>query len=184
MQIDPLNCDWNGGIPTLNFFRKNCFGKNRWNSDLSKWSSGLSSSSTNMYVCMGFIELITALILWARSQDSLLSVSGRRVHVVFSTAGFKGGGRPCPKTRDFSCNFKIRHFCCATLEISLLQHCEISFFPWLCSFSSNIMINCTPHCSFSAVREIRKSPYYYSSSQSSLMHWFLFYRQEKLSVIQ
>ena len=38
-----------------------------------------------MYVRMGFMALITTLVLCARSQDSLLSVSVRRVHVVFST---------------------------------------------------------------------------------------------------
>ena len=32
-------------------------------------------------------------------QVSRLSVSMRRVHVVFSTAGFKDGGKPCPTTR-------------------------------------------------------------------------------------
>ena len=43
---------------------------------------------------MGLMALITALVLCARSQDSLLSVLMRRVHVVFSTAGFMGGGKP------------------------------------------------------------------------------------------
>ena len=52
------------------------------------------------YVCMGFMALIAATVLCARSQDSLLSVSVLRIHVVFSTAGFKGGGKPCPKTRE------------------------------------------------------------------------------------
>ena len=37
----------------------------------------------------------------ARSQDLSLSVSVRRVHVIFSTARFKGVGKPCPKTREF-----------------------------------------------------------------------------------
>ena len=45
---------------------------------------------------MGFIALMTALVLCARSQDSFLPVSVRRVNVVFLTAGFKGGGKPCP----------------------------------------------------------------------------------------
>ena len=44
-----------------------------------------------MYVCMGFMALKTALVLCAMSQDSLLSASVRRLHVVFSTAGLKGG---------------------------------------------------------------------------------------------
>ena len=53
-----------------------------------------------MYVCMGFMALITALVMCAMSQDSLLSVSVRRAHVVFSTAGFKVGGKPCPKAHE------------------------------------------------------------------------------------
>ena len=53
-----------------------------------------------LYVCMGFIALVTDMVWSARSQDSALTVSVRRVHVVFSTAGFKSGGKPSPKTRD------------------------------------------------------------------------------------
>ena len=61
-----------------------------------------------LYVSMGFMALVTAMVwslvtamVWsARSQDSALAVSVRRVHVVFSTAGFKSGGKPSPKTRD------------------------------------------------------------------------------------
>ena len=51
---------------------------------------------------MGFMELISAMVLClrARSQDSLISVSVRRVHVVCSTVGYKGGGMPCPKIVD------------------------------------------------------------------------------------
>ena len=30
----------------------------------------------------------------------VMSVSVRRVHVVLSTAGFKGGGKPCRKTHE------------------------------------------------------------------------------------
>ena len=48
---------------------------------------------------MGCMALITALVLRARSQDSLRSVSVRWVPAVFSTAGFMRGGKPCPKTR-------------------------------------------------------------------------------------
>ena len=33
-------------------------------------------------------------------QDSLPSASVCKVHVVTSNAGFKGGGKPCPKTRE------------------------------------------------------------------------------------
>ena len=49
--------------------------------------------------CMGLTELLTATVLCVRSQDSLLPVSVSRVRVVLSTVGFKGGGKPCPKTR-------------------------------------------------------------------------------------
>ena len=69
----------------------------------SKWSScrdGIGESIPGIYVCTGVMALLTAMILCARSQDSLLSVSVRMVHVVFSAAGFKGGGKPSPKTRD------------------------------------------------------------------------------------
>ena len=52
-----------------------------------------------MYVCV-FMALVTTLVLCAGSQDLVMSVSARRVHVVFSTAGFKGGGKPCHKTRE------------------------------------------------------------------------------------
>ena len=44
-----------------------------------------------LYVCV-FMALITAMVLCGRSQDLVLYVSVRRVHVVLSTAGFKGGG--------------------------------------------------------------------------------------------
>ena len=60
-----------------------------------------------MYVCIGFMVLLTAMVLCTRSQDSLLSVSMDRVHVVFSTAGFKSGGKPCPKTRETAASFFI-----------------------------------------------------------------------------
>ena len=52
------------------------------------------------YLFMDFMALITAMVSCARSQDSLLSVSVRRLHVVFSTGRFKGGGKSCPKTRE------------------------------------------------------------------------------------
>ena len=45
------------------------------------------------------------MVLYARSQDSLLSLSMRGLNIVlhstvfvFSTTVFKGGGRPCYKT--------------------------------------------------------------------------------------
>ena len=44
-------------------------------------------------VCMIFVAPITSMVWCARSQESLLSVSARRVHVVFSTSGFIGGGK-------------------------------------------------------------------------------------------
>ena len=46
------------------------------------------------------MALITAMVSCARSQDSLPLVSVRRVHDVFSNAGFNGGGKPCPMTRE------------------------------------------------------------------------------------
>ena len=49
---------------------------------------------------MGFMALITAVVLCARFQNSLISVSVRMVRVVSSNAGFKGGGKPCPKTHE------------------------------------------------------------------------------------
>ena len=48
-----------------------------------------------LFVCLyGFKALTTSIALCARSQDSILSVSVRRVHVVFLSARFKGGGKP------------------------------------------------------------------------------------------
>ena len=51
-------------------------------------------TNQQLYVCMCFTALITTLVSWARFQDLVMSVSVRRVHVVFSTAGYKGGGKP------------------------------------------------------------------------------------------
>ena len=51
------------------------------------------------YVCV-FMALITTLVLCARSQDLVMTVSVRRVHLVLSTAGFKGGEKLCPMTRE------------------------------------------------------------------------------------
>ena len=46
------------------------------------------------YVCKGFTAFITALMVLRDSyQDSVLSVSVRRVKAVFSTAEFKGEGK-------------------------------------------------------------------------------------------
>ena len=53
----------------------------------------LCASSLCVCVCV-FMALITTQVLCARSQNSVMSVSVRRVHVVLSTAGFKGGGKP------------------------------------------------------------------------------------------
>ena len=53
-------------------------------------------------VCMCSLALITTLVLCARSQEFVMSVSVRSVHVVFSFAGFKGGRKPCRKTRETS----------------------------------------------------------------------------------
>ena len=49
---------------------------------------------------MGFKALITTVVLCTGSQDSLLPVSARKAHVAFFNAGFKGGGKPCSKTRE------------------------------------------------------------------------------------
>ena len=54
------------------------------------------ASIRSAYVCMYvFMALITTLVLCARSQNLIMSVSERRVHVVFSIAGFKGVRKPC-----------------------------------------------------------------------------------------
>ena len=45
------------------------------------------------------MAVMTAMALFARSQDSVLSVPRRRVYVVFSTAGCKNGGKSCHKIR-------------------------------------------------------------------------------------
>ena len=71
-----------------------------WMFDVDCNSCNEHMLSSGTYVCMGFMALITALVLCARSQDSLLSVAVCRINVVFSTAGFKDGGKPCPKTRE------------------------------------------------------------------------------------
>ena len=42
-----------------------------------------------MHVCMAFMALTFALVLCARSRDSLLSMSVRRIHVLFSNAGLR-----------------------------------------------------------------------------------------------
>ena len=64
-----------------------------------------------------FVTLITAMVMCGRSQDSLLSVSVLRVHVVISTVGFKGGGKPCPKTREIDHVLLTNHQ--ATTEMNL-----------------------------------------------------------------
>ena len=56
--------------------------------------------SHNTYVWF-FMALKTTLVLCARSQDSVLSVSVRMVLVVISTlTEFKGGGKSRPKTHE------------------------------------------------------------------------------------
>ena len=55
-----------------------------------------------MYACLCFMALIAALILCARSQDLVMSVSVRKLHVVYSTAGFKGRGKPRRKAREIA----------------------------------------------------------------------------------
>ena len=51
-----------------------------------------------MYVCMGFYGAFHCYGFVRQASAS--SVAVRMVHVVFSTAGFKGVGKPCPKTRE------------------------------------------------------------------------------------
>ena len=52
--------------------------------------------------CNSFIALITVMVLCAMSQNSLLSVSVRRVIVIFSSAGFKGVRKSCPKACEIA----------------------------------------------------------------------------------
>ena len=56
---------------------------------------------------MCFMALIITLVLCARSQDSVMSVSVRRVRVVFSTAEIKGGGKSCRKTRETAASGRL-----------------------------------------------------------------------------
>ena len=51
-----------------------------------------------LYVFMGFTAVITDMVLYARSQDSLMSVLMCIIDVVFSNVELKGGGKPCHKT--------------------------------------------------------------------------------------
>ena len=57
--------------------------------------TAIDESMHGMIVCIGFIALLTTVLLGVRCQDLLLSVSARRIHVVFSTARFKGGRKLC-----------------------------------------------------------------------------------------
>ena len=45
-------------------------------------------------------RLVETLVLCARSQDLVMSMPVRRLHVVLWTAGFNGGGKPCRKTHE------------------------------------------------------------------------------------
>ena len=58
------------------------------NSEFHYESQRLGPSDIYMYVCV-FMALITTLVLCARSQDLVISVSVRKVHVVLSTAGLR-----------------------------------------------------------------------------------------------
>ena len=72
-----------------------------------------------------FMALITAMVLCARSQDSILSTLLSRVHVVFSTTGFKGGGKPCYNTCESGCTVEMHTASPALLdgiEPKLLVH--------------------------------------------------------------
>ena len=51
----------------------------------------------NLSMCVWVFKThIAVMVFCARPQDSVLSVSVHRVHVVFSTTGFKGGGKAVP----------------------------------------------------------------------------------------
>ena len=65
-----------------------------------KFSGNVKTHSDKGCIIACCMALIIAMVLCTRSQDSLLFVSLRRVHVVFSTAGFKGGGKSFRKTRE------------------------------------------------------------------------------------
>ena len=64
------------------------------------FASAEYSSYDYGYVCMGFNAIITTIVLCARCQHSVLPASVRRAHVVFSTTGFTGGGKPRPTTHE------------------------------------------------------------------------------------
>ena len=55
---------------------------------------------SRMSVAIGLWALLSTMVSCARSQDSLLSVSVCRVHVVNSSARFKGGSKACIKTHE------------------------------------------------------------------------------------
>ena len=78
-----------------------------------------------MYVC--FKALKTAMVLYARSQDLLLSLSVRRVHVVFLTNGCTHRGKQCPETRETAALRgaiqKASHSMSVNIMLSMLSHC-------------------------------------------------------------
>ena len=49
---------------------------------------------------MCFLALVTALVLCASYHNFIMSVSVRRVCRVLKSTVFKGGGKPCRKTRE------------------------------------------------------------------------------------
>ena len=53
-----------------------------------------------MGVCIVFMAFVTVMVLCARPEDSLLSESKSRLHVVFSHTGFRSEGKPCHETRE------------------------------------------------------------------------------------
>ena len=56
-----------------------------------------------MYACTGIMALIATINLCTKYKDSVPSVvSVGRVHMIFSTAGFKGEEKPCPQTHKTS----------------------------------------------------------------------------------
>ena len=73
---------------------------------------------------------ITVLVFCARSQNSSLSVSVRRVYILFSSAWYKGGGKPCPKTRETAVLGRGTQKVSRTWPGSNSRHRCVSFTEW------------------------------------------------------
>ena len=96
-------------------------------------SRGSDNARSCVCVCMGFMELLTAMNLCARSQDSLPSMSIRRVYIVFSTAGFKDGGKPCHKLRETAAH-------CLANPFSLAESHNTNMYSPICCCSRRVNI--------------------------------------------